>query len=173
MYFRRMFQVFHLSFLYVASVASKYFKSRSGVTHRIHGKLEGTRAVAVGDVRQHGPPRGCETKAQTSNVRPMQAHAWTREMDYSRRCPDVGVRPDCLCIVAQSRRSCKMWLLLFSVHFLPRNPKQLPPIMLHGVATVPTRGVGARRSRAKEALNLQYLSVPLHLLVLHLHAYSS
>jgi hypothetical protein len=32
---RCMFQVFHCLFLYVASVASEYFKSRSSVTHRM------------------------------------------------------------------------------------------------------------------------------------------
>ena len=33
--FRRLFQVFHLSFLYVTIVASECFKSRSGVAHGI------------------------------------------------------------------------------------------------------------------------------------------
>jgi hypothetical protein len=34
--FRCMFQVFYLSFLYIVSVASKCFKSRSGVAHGMH-----------------------------------------------------------------------------------------------------------------------------------------
>ena len=31
--FRRLFQVFHLSFLYIATIASRCFKSRLGVAH--------------------------------------------------------------------------------------------------------------------------------------------
>jgi hypothetical protein len=34
--FRRLFQVFHLSFLYVSTVASGCFKIRSGVAHRMY-----------------------------------------------------------------------------------------------------------------------------------------
>jgi hypothetical protein len=79
--FRRMFQVFHLSFLYVASVASGYLNSRSGVSYDI--KWERARAV-IANAR-----RGCrfdstapwvrETQARASDVRTAWAYALTRE----------------------------------------------------------------------------------------------
>jgi hypothetical protein len=47
-YFRSMFQVFHLTFLYVTSVASELLKSRLSVAHEMHvKKWEGVEAVPV------------------------------------------------------------------------------------------------------------------------------
>ena len=50
--FGRMFQLFHLSFLYVASVTSGCFKSRSGVLYGMkwEGRKRSPRTLGVGDV---------------------------------------------------------------------------------------------------------------------------
>jgi hypothetical protein len=50
--FRRFFQVFHLSFFYVTTVASGCFKSRSDVPYECAWKVTG----CVGDVRSGAGP---------------------------------------------------------------------------------------------------------------------
>jgi hypothetical protein len=74
------FQVFHLSSLYVANVASGCFKSRSGVAHEM--------PMGSGWVRErspHGQRSGGSgpawvrvTQTWSSNVRAARAHVWTR-----------------------------------------------------------------------------------------------
>ena len=93
-----MFQVFYLSFLYVASVASECFKSRSGVAHGIcvgseRGREQSSSERRLGGV---GPPWARVTQARSRKVRATRAHAWpheTKEKPTHGR-PDASACPD-------------------------------------------------------------------------------
>jgi hypothetical protein len=75
MCFRRMFQTFHLSFLYVASVASECLKSRSGVTHGIRmGSWRGRERsprVTFGGAGPHAAARQRRRRAMSGRRGPM------------------------------------------------------------------------------------------------------
>ena len=86
-------------FLYVASVASECFKSRSGVAHVIcveseRGHEQSSRGRRLGGV---GPAWARVTQARSSKVRATRAHAWpretkekpTHERPEASACPDV------------------------------------------------------------------------------------
>jgi hypothetical protein len=90
--FRCIFRVFHLSFLYVASVASGCFKSRSGVAHGMHMKAGGARAVLVerrsGNV---GPYVGASDAGMVERSPATRAHVWMRKTE-GKPTATVGVR---------------------------------------------------------------------------------
>jgi hypothetical protein len=82
--FLQVFQT-HVSsvfFLYVASIASRYFKSRSCVAHAMH----------VGNRRGRGPPQGRAKRRHRRVARAPRGHAkWGVKTDCNHGHPDVGV----------------------------------------------------------------------------------
>ena len=84
--FRRMFQVFHVSFLYVASVASGCFKNSSGVSYGMKCERceRSPRTRGAGDVPAARAHRGCARRKHG----PTRGRAKT---DCCYGCPDTGV----------------------------------------------------------------------------------
>jgi hypothetical protein len=85
---RRIFQSFHLSFWYIASVASGYFTSRSGVSYEMKREWASGplgRAARVMFRRRGAAPHGCARRrhgqATSGRRRPTRGHTKT---DYNR-----------------------------------------------------------------------------------------
>jgi hypothetical protein len=77
------FECFIYLFLYVVSVASECFKSRSDVAHRMRiGSGRGASGPFTGNIRAaQAPARVRVMQARSSDVRAAQAHAWMHETE--------------------------------------------------------------------------------------------